>query len=283
MTISQWYPTVAGKRVNSCGGILGECVALVQKYANEVLGVNGCPVFPVPAARLMVGARPDAFTWIPNTPTGIPPYGAIVVFNGRVGGGYGHTGVAIEGCTLTQVRCIQQNDPLGTGVSIKVYPYTNVSGWLVKKETAPVVVNKGDNDMIQAGDNYYARANKLHTQVRGRALPKEVFNLFVGKSWLHFIETLSDDPEANNWYENGQVGSIARRDNWQKQITDAVALVNKLQEQLIKSEATTTELTKKVDELNSKVNELQSPDNIVVTRGFFNTLFDRIRELIKRG
>jgi len=244
VTISQWFPTVAGRRVNSAGGILGECVALIQKYANEVLGVSGAPVFPVGSAKDMVGSRPDAFTWVPNTPTGVPPYGSIVVFNGRVGGGYGHTGVAIEGSDTNQVRVIQQNDPYGSGVSIKTYPYTNVSGWLVPKSNNAGSPAQGGTDVIQAGDNYYARANKLHQQVRGRALSREVFNAFVGKSWLTYIETLSDDPEADNWQENGRVGSVARRDKWQQQIYDLQAQVKSQQTAL--------------DEMGKQIRELQA-------------------------
>lgn len=245
MTISQWYPTVSGKRVNSCGGILGECVALVQKYANEVLGVSGCPVFPVPAARLMVSARPDAFTWIPNTPEGVPPYGSIVVFNGRMGGGAGHTGVAIEGCDTNQVRVIQQNDPLGSGASIKVYNYNNVMGWLVpKSQAAPP--QEGGSDVIVNDENNYARFNKLHLLVRGRGVDRSVFNAFVGKPWLTAIETISDDPEADNWQLDGQVGAVARRDNWQQQIYT-------LQDQNKTLQGQVDSLAKQVKELQAQV------------------------------
>lgn len=288
MTISTWYPTVAGKRVNSAGGILGECVALVQKYANEVLGVSGAPVFPVDFAKDMVNSRPDAFTWVANTPTGVPPYGSIVVFNGRVGGGYGHTGIAIEGSDTNQVRIIQQNDPFGSGVSIKTYPYTNVSGWLVPKNNN-AGTPAGGEDMMNQGENEYARANKLHLQVRGRGLDRAVFNQLAGKiTWLRYIEILSDDPEADNWQENGKVGAVARRDSWdkqiytlQKQFADATKVAQELQARLEASDNTTKTLSKKVEDLEKKVGELQSPDTINITRTGFNGLFDKIRGLFK--
>lgn len=205
MTISDWFPTVAGKRVNSKGGLLGECVALSQKYANEVLGVSGAPVFPVQFARDMANSRPDAFTWVANSPAGVPPYGSIVVFGGRTGyvvidgkGIYaGHTGVAIEGSDTNQVRVIQQNDPTGSGVSIKTYPYTNVSGWLVPKtnqtNTPP---SGGGDDMVVNGENEFARMNQLHVQLLGRPLGRDVFNSLVGKSWLTVIEIFSDHAET---------------------------------------------------------------------------------------
>lgn len=216
MTISEWFPTVAGRRVNSAGGILGECVALVQKYANEVLGVSGAPAFPVPYARLMAGARSDAFTWIPNTPAGVPQYGDIVVFNGNVGGGAGHTGIAIEGTDTNQVRLIQQNDPTGSGASIKVYPYNNVSGWLHPKTNAAPPA-QGGNDMIGNGENWYNRLNKEHVQKLGEEFPRKDFPWWVGKDLLNFVEATSDNPTAE---KRAQVATVAIRDNWEGQINN---------------------------------------------------------------
>ena len=252
MTISEWYPTVAGKRVNSAGGILGECVALVQKYANEVLGVSGAPVFPVPAAKDMVGSRPDAFDWVANTPTGVPPYGSIVVFNGRVGGGYGHTGVAIEGSDTNQVRVIQQNDPYGSGVSIKTYPYNNVSGWLVPKSNNAGTPAQGGTDVVIQGENEFARANQLHVQLLGRPLSRETFNNLVGKSWLNVIEIFSDHKETRQQQEVLQVGRVAVADKWQQQIYDLQAQ-NKTQQSAM------DEMGKQIRELQAQV-AVQSDD-----------------------
>jgi len=244
VTISQWFPTVAGRRVNSAGGILGECVALVQKYANEVLGVSGAPVFPVGSAKDMVGSRPDAFTWVPNTPSGVPPYGSIVVFNGRVGGGYGHTGVAIEGSDVNQVRVIQQNDPYGSGASIKTYPYTNVSGWLVPKSNNAGSPAQGGTDVVIQGENEFARANQLHVQLLGRPLSRETFNALVGKSWLNVIEIFSDHKETQQQQQVLQVGRVAVADKWQQQIYDLQAQVKSQQTAL--------------DEMGKQIRELQA-------------------------
>jgi len=268
LSISEWYPTVAGRRVNSAGGILGECVALVQKYANEVLGVSGAPAFPVPAAKDMVNSRPDAFTWVANTPTGVPPYGSIVVFNGRVGGGYGHTGVAIEGSDVNQVRIIQQNDPFGSGVSIKTYPYTNVAGWLVPKTNNAGTPAQG-GDMIINDDNNYARFNKLHMQVRGRPVDRATFNAFVGKPWLTAIETISDDPEANQHESNANIGALAIKDNWQQQIYDLQAKVKTQQ-------ASMDEMGKQIRDLQAQLS--QKP---ISTDTKWETFKSLIRELIK--
>lgn len=247
MSIGEWYAQRAGQRLNSRGGILGECVSLVQNYAENVLGVPGTPVFPVPFARLMAGARPDYFTWVTNTPEGVPPYGSIVVFNGRMGGGYGHTGVAIEGTDVNQVRLIQQNDPLGSGASIKVYNYNNVMGWLVPKSQAVPNPPQGGDEMMNQGENEYARARKLHQQVRGRDLARDVFNQLAGKiTWLRYIEIVSDDPEANQHEQNATIGATAVKDNWQQQIYT-------LQDQNKELQGQVTSLAKQVKELQAQV------------------------------
>lgn len=271
MSIGEWYAQRAGQRLNSRGGILGECVSLVQNYAENVLGVPGTPVFPVTYARLMPGTRPDYFTWVANTPSGVPPYGSIVVFNGRVGGGAGHTGVAIEGTDTNQVRVIQQNDPFGSGASIKVYNYSNVMGWLVPKAQAP----QGGNEMVINDENNYARFNKLHLQVRGRPVDRATFNNFVGQSWLKVIEVFSDDQEANIHEQNATIGATAVRDNWQQQIYT-------LQDQNKTLQAQVDSLAKQVKELQAQVG-VQSDDTKLLN-GFGELLTKMIIRLgLKKG
>ena len=49
-----------GRLVPSCGGYPNQCVSLSQAWASE-LGVAGCPIFPVGAAKDMLYSRQDAF------------------------------------------------------------------------------------------------------------------------------------------------------------------------------------------------------------------------------
>ncbi|MBA3678590.1 hypothetical protein H0W80_00080 [Candidatus Saccharibacteria bacterium] len=275
MTIGEWYAQRAGQRLGSCGGgsqNIGQCQQLVQLYALEVLGVPGCPAFPVPYARLMMGTRTDYFTTVPNTPSGVPPYGSIVVFNGRVGGGYGHTGVAIEGSDTNVVRIIQQNDPMGSGASIKIYNYNNVMGWLVPKSQA--VQPQGDNDVIINDNNNFARANKTHLQIRGRALDRGTFNAFVGKGWLTFIEALSDDQEANDHEAAATLGAVARRDNWQQQIYT-------LQDQNKVLQGQVDSLAKQVKELQAQIGT--QTDDTKLLNGFGEILTKLIIRLGLKG
>lgn len=174
MTVGQYYSTYQGQRVNSCGGILGECVANVQLANNLIYGIGDCPLFPVPVASMIPGSRDDAFTWVANSPTGVPPYGSTVVFGAPMGGQVrlsngqvvyaGHTGIAIEGSDTNKVRIIQQNDPVGTGVSIKEYNYNSVLGWYVPKSQSPQPP-QGASDMITNADTDIVRI--VNSEVKG--------------------------------------------------------------------------------------------------------------------
>lgn len=147
VTLQQFMNAWQGKKVPSRGGITGQCVSLVQHWAEDQ-GIGGTPVFPVPSAYLMAGKRPDAFTWEANTPKGVPSPGDIVVFSNKVGGGHGHTGIVVS-ANLNTLDVFQQNDPMGSGAYTKRYTYANVLGWLKFKQAAPaapqgVVMNTAD-------------------------------------------------------------------------------------------------------------------------------------------
>lgn len=130
--VDKFYARTNGQAINSCGGIKGQCVAGVQSYTNIELGIGGCPAFPVAGAKDMFGTRTDAFDWVRNTPEGVPPRGAIMVWNGRVGGGWGHTGV-VTAANVNTFDCFQQNDPYHSPMHVKTYNYANVIGWAIPK------------------------------------------------------------------------------------------------------------------------------------------------------
>lgn len=125
-SIQQFKNENQGTLVASRGGITGQCVSLVQRWA-EVNGVSGSPVFPVANARDMnANTRQDAFTWIPNKvgdPTSKPEPGDIVVFS------WNHTGLC-EGSDGYTMTLFQQNDPTGSTAHSKNYSFNGCTGWL---------------------------------------------------------------------------------------------------------------------------------------------------------
>lgn len=270
-----------GKFVDYDGAYGNQCFDLVNKWSTTL----GYRPFGGLYASGIYSQPQGNYSQIPNSPTAVPQAGDIIVWNNRYGGGFGHTGIATGEGDTNYFVSFDQNYPTGSPSKPVRHSYDGVIGWL-----RPNNLNvSGDNDMMNQGENEYARANKLHLQVRGRPLDRAIFNQLAGKiTWLRYIEILSDDPEADNWQENGKVGAVARRDRWdnqiytlQKQFADATKVAQELQARLEASDNTTKTLSKKVEDLEKKVGELQSPDTINITRTGFNGLFDKIRGLFK--
>lgn len=82
---------------------------------------------------------------------------------------------------------------------------------------------KGES-MIKDADNEFGRWQKVGYQIRGRNLTRDEFRkAAVGKTWLNAIEILSDNVEADSATRWQEVGRIAVKDNWEKQIADLKA------------------------------------------------------------
>lgn len=163
------------------------------------------------------GQQPENYTWVANTPDGVPPMGAIVVWDDGINGTVGHVAVARAGSDTNVLRTDDQNWGVQRVIAVD-HNYNHVIGWGIPKGNASNVTPQGGEDVIVNDDNNYARANKTHLDLRGRPLDRSVFNAFVGKPWLTFIETCEDDPEADNWQHFASVGAVAVRDAWDKQI-----------------------------------------------------------------
>ena len=93
-------------------------------------------------------------------------------------------------------------------------------GW--SEDISNVRVAKEDNPMaiIENQPNWIGRANRSFNLIRGRGMGDGEMNPWVGQDFLHLIEALEDDAEADAWYANGVRGKQATAENWQGQITD---------------------------------------------------------------
>ena len=264
-------------------GVYGaQCFDLVNKWSTYL----GYRPFTGLYAYGIIDQTQGNYTKILNSPTAVPQAGDIIVWNSRYGGGYGHTAIASGIGDTNFFESFDQNYPTGSPAHLVRHSYDGVIGWLRPNK----LTTGGNMAVIGSGENWYGRLSKLHEQVRGRPLSRDVFNAFVGTDLLTYVEAVSDDPEADAVQNYQNVGAVAVKDNWQQQIytlqkqfADATKLANELQARLVASENTTKALTEKVDALNKKVAELDSPDNIVVSRGFFNGLFDKIKSFISKG
>lgn len=133
MTIDQFITKYEGKKVDWDGAYGGQCVDLFRQYLNDVLN------FPQP--RGVVGAADfwtnydsdpnlkNNFQKIANSPTGVPAKGDVMVWNKKVGGGFGHISIFLEG-NVNLFTSLDQNWPTLSKVTKTVHDYANVYGWL---------------------------------------------------------------------------------------------------------------------------------------------------------
>lgn len=221
--VDRFYARTNGQRINSCGGIMGQCVAGSQSYTNVELGIGGCPAFPVAAAKDMFGTRTDAFDWVRNTPEGIPPRGSIIVFDGRMGMGYGHTGVVVS-ANINTVSVYQQNDPLSSGMHVKTYNYNCVIGWGIPKggqinPPAPPPPTPTGGDIMDTNSGKELYRTGLHREAENDAAASQWNGLPAG-------EALKRLRGAQEW--QGTDNAIKTAPTLQQQITELNARVNAL-------------------------------------------------------
>lgn len=201
VTLDQFINAWTNKKVPSRGGITGQCVSLVQHWAEDQ-GVTGTPVFPVGNAYQMAGLRPDYFTWVANSATNYPSPGDIIVWNKTWGGGAGHTGI-VTSANVNSFQAFEQNNPTGSGAHLVNHPnYSGVLGWLKFKskpqeDNVNIIVK---NKQGYEGDaafwvKAYDERNDQWTQVQTVTLPalqKQIADLQAqAKSQQDQIATLN--------------------------------------------------------------------------------------------
>lgn len=249
VTLQQFMNAWQGQKVPSRGGITGQCVSLVQHWAEDQ-GIGGTPVFPVPSAYLMAGKRPDAFTWEANTPKGVPSPGDIVVFSNKVGGGHGHTGIVVS-ANLNTLDVFQQNDPMGSGAYTKRYTYANVLGWLKFKQAAPAAP-QGDIMDTNAGKELYLTG--LHRPAENDGAAAQ----WNGRKPADALQVLRGTPE---WQMTDR--KVKDYDVLAKQVSELSARPTKAELEAITNQLKAS--SDKVAELEKQVKE--NPDTVLIDEG----------------
>jgi len=183
-----------------------QCVDLVNQFVVD----RGLPRFTGGAAADMFGQSPGSYEWVRNTPSGVPPEGAIVVWDRGVGP-WGHIAIARKGSTTSVLKTVDQNwngRPDATAVD---HNYSHVIGWGI-----PRIQNNNTNQGANMGvpnaqydavvvDNYnlnlklreYEAINGgLNNQIKD--LQKEIANLKAEIVKLQANQGKSEDTELLN-------------------------------------------------------------------------------------
>lgn len=110
-----------------------------------------------------------------------------------------------------------------------------------------------DNSMaiIENADNWRGRAARTFRAIRGRDMGAGEFEPWVGQDFLHLVEALEDNPETDQNIADGDLGRVARKDDWQGQIKS-------LQDRLSAAEVDGTNWKTHSAELEKKIAALQA-------------------------
>lgn len=269
-----------GRFVDFDGAYGAQCFDLVNKWSvalgyRPFGGLYASGIYNQPQGNYMQ---------IPNSPSAVPRAGDIIVWNNRYGGGYGHTAIATgEGDTNSFVS-FDQNYPTGSVAKKVRHSYDGVIGWLRPNKLNGSNGSVGINDMITPQDRDNLRIinsevkgwdfNRVHT---GQYDDREV-QAWTGKSWNQFIQEGWREGEAWRHMRNQK---LADYDKLSAQVSELKANPTKAELQAVIDQLSASQVKNK--ELEDKIAQGQDPDNIVVSRGFFNGLFDKIKNLIGKG
>lgn len=106
-------------------GNRGQCVGLVEDW----LDANLKPHVPGNAKDLLANADRKVYKVTVNAAYNSPPPGAVVVWGGSWGAGYGHTAVVVA-ANAEWLVVFEQNDPTGALPRVATHTYAGVIGWI---------------------------------------------------------------------------------------------------------------------------------------------------------
>lgn len=111
-----------------------QCVDLVRQWMIEGLGFTSKTMYDaIPrsnAEDFFARASTKYFRKVKNTPSGIPPEGAIVVLKH---GKYGHVFIAKRGGSTRLMYSLDQNWSRPHKITDEAHRYTECIGWLIRR------------------------------------------------------------------------------------------------------------------------------------------------------
>lgn len=145
LTLDEFIAKYNSKGIDFDGAYGNQCMDLYRQYVKECIG--GQQSAPVPSAKdVWETYNKDTFERIPNTPTGVPSRGDVIIW-GTTLGVHGHIAVFVEG-NQNSFNSFDQNYPLKSPCHIQPHTYKGVLGWL--KPKTPTTTNPPNDEAKQA-------------------------------------------------------------------------------------------------------------------------------------
>jgi hypothetical protein len=201
MNFQPWLEAVNGEYIEVAGSAnaKNQCVDLANDYIKRVLNL---PIIEWTNAIDFPKKAGNKYDWVLNTPTNIPPEGALMIFNI---GAVGHISVFIEG-NLSLFRSMDQNYPLYTPCHVVQHNYSKVVGWLIPKSAIIDDMTDDQSRALKIIEEYKVKAN--HGNLEGAAnaavsAAKEIGDI---KSSLSDKQTLLITCQTNLSTANNKTG-----------------------------------------------------------------------------
>ena len=117
-----------------------QCYDLANRYSIDI----GYQRFGGLYASDIFGQQPQNYNWVKNTPSGIPPRGAVVVFTRVYGSGWGHVAITTGEGNTSYFVSLDQNWSAPRVVATR-HDYSQVIGWGIPKNSN--IINEGAKNM----------------------------------------------------------------------------------------------------------------------------------------
>ena len=194
MTYDEFVNKYNGKKVEAGGSpsALYQCVDLANAYISEVLNQ---PIILGTNAQDFPSKAGSFYTWTPNSPTGVPEKGDIVIWRIST---YGHIAISHGEGDAKSFRSFDQNWPVGTPAHLVWHDYNNVIGWLHPKGTIMITRGQYEGDMweqLSPKDKHEHVIREQMIALSNGNLPKEVDVI----AWsLKYPDTIQARKELTN-------------------------------------------------------------------------------------
>lgn len=204
-----------------CMGYVNSAYANTQRNGKDLVHVNTAPSAWQGWLTSLYKHQDYNFPTGVWVPAWFSYYGTV---NG-VYGNWGHVVLVFKGdngkLTISSSPISHKSSPdtWSSIAQIELNYHCKFVGWSEDVVGTRVVTLGGNMAIVQDQDNWFGRFNRTMALVRGRQASRAELKPFVGQDFLHAVEAIEDNPEADNYYALGQWAK-ANKATVLKQITD---------------------------------------------------------------
>lgn len=290
MTLQEFFKAYEGLWIESTSisdnATRDQCVDLFRVYNLRVIGA---PNVTGDAVGYWTNYPTDFYDKIPNTPTGVPKLGDVIIW-GTNYGSVGHIAVCTDIADTKGFTSFDQNDPLKSPCHFQPHTYTGVLGWLRPKnlpQEAPVV--DPDKVKIDLGDPWgtlevQAIKSKLADLTRDIKTEQDKLNGFVAK-WVTEWNLPSGSSLVDVEVEMSKLLTLEDRvQEYRDSIEECVGTFSDDKALMEAHKAVKTQieaLTKEMDGLIDKLSEAKIPAGYKFIKSW--TLYSLLFKLYKKS